>query len=509
MAVSGFQNHPSFLHPATTTTTHTSMHNNLLHPHNSLLHVHNPHRSTTATTRSSLLQVLTDPTRLADATTTPAPVRKTRNVSSSSSSSTAANTKRKAKKNIRVVAADRAALEDMYALQSALEKLEENQRLLQSSMEELEDTRRIDGGSSSSSSLFVPPDDDAYDFDHYDQYNVNSEVLESSSSSSTASSNIQATTDVVAPPSPPTVASVTTPATTSSATSKRGKTTKAGTAAHKKLIRCTGRVTINRPSPSSRKTPSVSSSTTTTPSVVSKKEETILHQLQERSSVSAEGQRFPGLTVNPKRKNRKKRKSLTTVPPTYRNPYMYPIPDEALGTTQAELVRLMEEELQNDKEEDLEENDGLLDVTATEIFDDLDGDEMNNSESSTSLLKDAKKTKSWTLIPSSRSSTMYGYGQNAMTNRQKAFDDGIKLHEERTGQKLIESAEAKTKRKNSNGVSMYKNSASVPESLMRFANEIHVVDRITAKEEKELGAKTQEAIRLQEIYDGLQKKLAR
>ena len=48
---------------------------------------------------------------------------------------------------------------------------------------------------------------------------------------------------------------------------------------------------------------------------------------------------------------------------------------------------------------------------------------------------------------------------------------------------------------------MYKLSASVPESMMQFANEIHDVDRITPKEEVVLGEKTQEAIRLQKIYD--------
>jgi DNA-directed RNA polymerase sigma subunit (sigma70/sigma32) len=56
---------------------------------------------------------------------------------------------------------------------------------------------------------------------------------------------------------------------------------------------------------------------------------------------------------------------------------------------------------------------------------------------------------------------------------------------------------------------MYKSSASVPDSLVRFANEIHLEDRITPKEEVELGEKTQEAIRLQSIYDNLQEKLGR
>ena len=44
---------------------------------------------------------------------------------------------------------------------------------------------------------------------------------------------------------------------------------------------------------------------------------------------------------------------------------------------------------------------------------------------------------------------------------------------------------------------------------MQFANEIHDVDRITPEEEIELGEKTQEALHLQHIYDGLVNKLDR
>ena len=56
---------------------------------------------------------------------------------------------------------------------------------------------------------------------------------------------------------------------------------------------------------------------------------------------------------------------------------------------------------------------------------------------------------------------------------------------------------------------MYRTSASVPDSLVQFAREIHDVERITAKEEIELGQKTQKAIELQNIYDSLEKKLNR
>ena len=103
----------------------------------------------------------------------------------------------------------------------------------------------------------------------------------------------------------------------------------------------------------------------------------------------------------------------------------------------------------------------------------------------------------------SRSSTMPGFKERSSTYREKAFRDGIRLAEQRSGKKFVDTSEAKQKRRQINGETMYKLSASVPESMMQFANEIHDVDRITPKEEVVLGEKTQEAIRLQKIYDGL------
>lgn len=108
---------------------------------------------------------------------------------------------------------------------------------------------------------------------------------------------------------------------------------------------------------------------------------------------------------------------------------------------------------------------------------------------------------------SSRSSTMPGF--KTETDRQKAYRDGIRLVEERTGQRITETDEARRKRRKENGEAMYKNSATVPDSLVQFADEIHKESRITRAEEIELGEKTQEAIRLQNLYENLEKKLDR
>lgn len=121
--------------------------------------------------------------------------------------------------------------------------------------------------------------------------------------------------------------------------------------------------------------------------------------------------------------------------------------------------------------------------------------------------KSPKKTTS-----GSRSSTMPGFGSIHTAGRKKAFADELKLVESRSGRQLgkhANSPEAKAKRQKQTGEAMYAASASVPDSFVQFSDEIHTVDRITPKEEVELGTKTQEAIRLQSIYDNLRMNLDR
>jgi RNA polymerase sigma factor (sigma-70 family) len=100
-------------------------------------------------------------------------------------------------------------------------------------------------------------------------------------------------------------------------------------------------------------------------------------------------------------------------------------------------------------------------------------------------------------------------GFSVDTDRQRAFRDGIRLVEQRTGRKYIDTHEARKSRRKTNGEAMYRNSASVPDSLVQFADEIHQEGRITRAQEIELGEKTQEAIRLQRLYDNLAERLTR
>jgi Sigma-70 region 2 len=108
----------------------------------------------------------------------------------------------------------------------------------------------------------------------------------------------------------------------------------------------------------------------------------------------------------------------------------------------------------------------------------------------------------------SRSSTMPGF-LNENTAKQRVFRDSVRFVEERTGRKYVDTPEQKQRRRKMNGELMYKNSPSVPDSLVQFASEIHQEERITRREEIELGEKTQEAIRIQHLFQSLEDRLGR
>jgi len=93
--------------------------------------------------------------------------------------------------------------------------------------------------------------------------------------------------------------------------------------------------------------------------------------------------------------------------------------------------------------------------------------------------------------------------------REKIHADRIKVANQNSGIDFVETAASMKQQAAKNGRTMYSTSGSVRDSFVQFTNEIHSVDRITPEEEIELGAKTQEALRLQHIYDGLVTKLER
>lgn len=74
---------------------------------------------------------------------------------------------------------------------------------------------------------------------------------------------------------------------------------------------------------------------------------------------------------------------------------------------------------------------------------------------------------------------------------------------------MTRSKTAKLHRRQANSEALYKKSASVPDSLRDYAHEFHSIFRVTPSQEKELGTKTQEAIRLQRLHSDLHNKYGR
>jgi DNA-directed RNA polymerase sigma subunit (sigma70/sigma32) len=99
--------------------------------------------------------------------------------------------------------------------------------------------------------------------------------------------------------------------------------------------------------------------------------------------------------------------------------------------------------------------------------------------------------------------------------RDEGLDDYVAvkttkmLSPRRKVSRMVRSKSARKNRRQINSESLYRKSPSVPDSLLDYAQEIHAISRVTPKEEIELGTKTQEAIRLQKMFDDLYSKYGR
>jgi len=124
------------------------------------------------------------------------------------------------------------------------------------------------------------------------------------------------------------------------------------------------------------------------------------------------------------------------------------------------------------------------------------------------VLVTKRKTKK---SSSNKSSTMPGFIKDDDLDAHIARSQPSSLPQHRTRARVTvrSKSAARLRRRAANSESMYKKSAAVPDSLLDYAKEIHAVERVTPKEEKELGTKTQEAIRLQSLHDELQLKYGR
>ena len=139
-----------------------------------------------------------------------------------------------------------------------------------------------------------------------------------------------------------------------------------------------------------------------------------------------------------------------------------------------------------------------------------------NARKSSKVAVPERKRKSRTSTTTrNKSSTMPGFQERNvnLSGRRRAHRDGIRIAEERSGknlEKIVNTGTSTSARRRANSMAMYKSSASVPDSLLAYTKEIHqATERITPAEEKELGTKTQEAIRLQGVYSSLELELER
>lgn len=99
-------------------------------------------------------------------------------------------------------------------------------------------------------------------------------------------------------------------------------------------------------------------------------------------------------------------------------------------------------------------------------------------------LPERKRKKATTKKSTSRrSSTMPGFASRSTLGTQKAFRDGIKIAEQRSGKKYVDTPDAQKQRRKQSNEAMYKTTASVPDSLVHFANEIHLVSDLRGEKE--------------------------
>jgi len=202
--------------------------------------------------------------------------------------------------------------------------------------------------------------------------------------------------------------------------------------------------------------------------------------------------RFKGLTTVPNRRNQKQKKTL-----------IGPL-SERIGIDQDDYIR----NLLQKKEEFLsyDSSESSYSTSTTVVgSDSRHADDLATTDSKIVKLK----SKPLKMVHNSLSSTMPGFREGKNTFRKKAYSDGIKVAQQNSRIEFVETAVSRKKRVLECGQAMYMTSKSVPDSLVQFANEIHDVDRITPEEEISLGEKTQEALRIQHIYDGLVAKLER
>lgn len=159
----------------------------------------------------------------------------------------------------------------------------------------------------------------------------------------------------------------------------------------------------------------------------------------------------------------------------------------------------------NEKQQTLAAHHSVPDIDSEILFEGISTANQPRSEAPssevTAVIDSASKVN--------RSSTMPGFIKDESLDLYIGNEALRRIPTKRKVSRMVRSKAAKLKRRQTNSEAMYRKAASVPDSLCDYAHEIHAISRVTPKEEKELGTKTQEAIRLKQMYDDLQGKYGR
>ena len=219
--------------------------------------------------------------------------------------------------------------------------------------------------------------------------------------------------------------------------------------------------------------------------VPEKRENDSLQQHTSHKSTPSKKVRFKGLTTVPNRRNQKRKKILVGSL------------SERIEINDDDYIR----DILRKKEKLLSYDLNESPPPSTNAIVGSTSQDGNLKEGDSPALKIKKNRVN--MVRNGLSSTMPGFREGKDSQRRIAYADGIKVAEKNPRIDFKQTAASKKERARESGQTMYKTSDSVPDSLVQFANEIHDVDRITPEEEIELGEKTQEALRLQHIYDAL------
>jgi len=155
----------------------------------------------------------------------------------------------------------------------------------------------------------------------------------------------------------------------------------------------------------------------------------------------------------------------------------------------------------------------ILSAARTSMDEEVLKSELADGVQSTPLPKQKPNRSTKTKESRNKSSTMPGFIKDPNLDSWIVQKRLRRLpspdHRKHLLRKTLVSDTARRRRRASKSAMLYEKTAAVPDSLIAYAGEIHAVERVTPREEKELGTRTQEAMRLQRLRDELHARYGR